>query len=78
MNGFIKERTFNPRSLMGVICPGTMHSGPAASTIASVPKPCPIGSGCCRIPIQNPKDSKWNENPQQIIKQFTDTNIQSP
>lgn len=39
--------TLSPKSLIGGFCPGTMQSGPAASTIASVPNPLPIGSGCC-------------------------------
>lgn len=41
-------RTLRPSSRSGACCPGTMHSGPAASTIASMANPSPIGSGCCR------------------------------
>ena len=33
---------------MGVIWPGTIHSGPAASTIASIANPFPIGLECCK------------------------------
>ena len=32
---------------MGGVWPGTIQSGPAASTIASCPNPLPIGFWCC-------------------------------
>jgi len=39
-------QTLSPISLRGACCPGTMHSGPAASANASIASPSPIGSGC--------------------------------
>ena len=44
------DSTLTPSSLTGIICPGTMQSGPAASTMASSANPLPIGFGCCKIP----------------------------
>lgn len=41
------HRTFKPNNLMGVTCPGTMQSGPAASSMASLANPSPTGFGCC-------------------------------
>ena len=43
--------TLRPSNLTGVTCPGTMQSGPAASTMASVASPSPIGFGCCKFQI---------------------------
>lgn len=33
---------------MGEICPGTIQSGPADSTMASIANPLPMGLGCCK------------------------------
>lgn len=44
-----EEATLTPSNLIGVTCPGTMHSGPAASTMASNANPLPTGFGCCKI-----------------------------
>lgn len=44
----VKGGTFTPSNLTGVICPGTIQSGPADSTTASKADPLPMGFGCCK------------------------------
>lgn len=41
-----KKKTLRPSNLIGTVWPGTTQSGPAASTIASLPNPFPIGLDC--------------------------------
>jgi len=41
-----KKKTLRPSTRKGVIWPGTIQSGPAASTSASAAKPVPMGLGC--------------------------------
>lgn len=44
---------------MGVICPGTIQSGPADSTMASVANPFPIELGCYRsVPFETNSTNK--------------------
>ena len=59
--------TLSPMSLSGACCPGTMHSGPAASAKASMARPSPIGSGCCGETNQPPESAflPTNLNPNQ-------------
>ena len=57
-----RNSTLRPSNLTGADCPGTIQSGPAASKMASVAKPLPIGSGCYKnkikkVPLESRKQS---------------------